>query len=56
MKGLLRLDPPYFREAQMGRGTARVASGGGVWASPHYPSVSPAGCHLPIWLRKMERI
>ena len=56
MTRLANYDPPYFCEAQMGRGTAREASGGGVVALTLYPSVSPAGCHLPIWLRKMGRI
>ena len=46
------LDPPYFCEAQMGRGTADEVGGGGV----DCPSVNPSDCHLPIWLRKMERI
>ena len=41
------LEYPPCRAA-MGRGTAPEGRGGGAATSRHYPSVSPAGCHLPM--------
>src|SRR3546814_11382599 len=32
----------------MGRGTVAAGDGGGATTSRHCPSVSPAGCHLPM--------
>ena len=67
----LHFDPPYFSEGQMGRWQSPQAADGGVSILRDYPSVSAARravfperlacqpvegrCHLPIWLRKMER-
>ena len=50
---------PIFALAQMGRGTMRRMVEGAAAQPPltrRNPSVSPSGCHLPIWLRKMGRI
>ncbi len=52
----LHFDPLYFSKGQMGRWQPPQAADRGVPMLRNCPSVSASRCHLPIWLRKMERI